>query len=71
VAVRKDFVGLHRVALLDAHENEVVEDAYRLHENQSLTCALTSIGSTEMNQPQKPTDAPPGAMMNRFFTTTK
>ena len=29
VAVRKDFVGLHRVGLLDAHEDEVVEDAFR------------------------------------------
>ena len=24
-----DFVGLHRVALLDAHEDEVVENAFR------------------------------------------
>ena len=29
VAVRKDFVGLHRVGLADAHEDEVVEDAFR------------------------------------------
>ena len=29
VAVRKDFVGLHRVVLADAHEDEVVEDAFR------------------------------------------
>ena len=28
MAVRKDFVGLHRVGLLDAHEDEVVEDAF-------------------------------------------
>jgi hypothetical protein len=28
VAVRKDFVGLHRVGLADAHEDEVVEDAF-------------------------------------------
>ena len=29
VAVRKDFVGLHRVGLLEAHQDEVVEDAFR------------------------------------------
>ncbi len=28
VAVRKDFVGLHRVGLADAHKDEVVEDAF-------------------------------------------
>ena len=29
MAVRKDLVGLHRVGLADAHEDEVVEDTFR------------------------------------------
>ena len=29
MVVRKDFVGLHRVGLADAHEDEVVKDAFR------------------------------------------
>ena len=28
MTVRKDFVGLHRVGLADAHEDEVVEDDF-------------------------------------------
>ena len=29
MAIRKDFVGLHRLGLADAYEDEVVEDAFR------------------------------------------
>jgi hypothetical protein len=63
VAVRKDFVGLHRVGLADAHEDEVVEDAFgpvcvRTRTGGSARSAISGKFILKMGR-KSFTDAPP------------
>ena len=61
VAVRKDFVGLQRVGLADAHEDEVVEDAFGPACRQAGGSAMSTIsGKFILKMGRKSfADAPP------------